>query len=117
MNYQRNGLEVHIERSPLGTVDIYFIDRRSGRTRVAQPLQLVFEEVNPGEAPRHGPTLSLDDMWGEELLQAFADALDKRNIKTDKDAKIEGTLGATREHLQDLRRLLKLAPKGTDAQT
>ncbi len=117
MNHQHNGLEVHIERTPLGTLDIYFIDRRGDRLHVAQPVDLIFEEVQPGEAPKHGPTLRLYDGWGEELLQAFAEALDKRNIKTEKDAKIEGTLEATRFHLEDLRRLLKLRPKETDAQS
>ncbi len=117
MNHQHNGLEVHIERTPLGTLEIYFIDRRGGRLRVAQPVNLIFEEMQPGEAPKHGPTLRLYDDWGEELLQAFAESLDKRNIKTDKDAKIEGTLEATRFHLEDLRRLLKLRPKEDREQT
>jgi len=38
----------------------------------------------------------------------LAEELDKRDIKTDKDAKIQGILEATRFHLMDLRELLKL---------
>ena len=42
------------------------------------------------------------------IFQALAEALDERGIKTDKDAKIQGTLEATRFHLEDLRKMLKL---------
>lgn len=44
----------------------------------------------------------------ESLFSALAEALDKNGVRTDKDAKIEGTLEATKFHLQDLRKLLKL---------
>ena len=57
------------------------------------------------------PSLKLPGNIGRALLQAFAEALDKDGIKTDKDAKLQGTIEATKYHLEDLRTLLKLKEK------
>lgn len=54
------------------------------------------------------PLLIIDARIGKQMLDAFAETLDTLNIKTDKDAKIQGTLDATRYHLEDLRKLLAL---------
>ena len=43
-----------------------------------------------------------------DLFKALADALDQQGIKTEMDAKIEGKFEATKYHLEDLRKLLKL---------
>lgn len=52
--------------------------------------------------------MRLSNLVAQDFLQALAEALDDRGIKTDKDAKIQGTLEATEYHLEDLRSLLKL---------
>ena len=52
--------------------------------------------------------MKLNNIIAQDFLQGLAEALDKQGIKTDKDAKIQGTLDATRYHLEDLRKLLKL---------
>lgn len=52
--------------------------------------------------------MKVSDIIAQEFLQALAEALDKNGIKTDKDAKIQGTLEATKYHLEDMRSLLKL---------
>lgn len=58
--------------------------------------------AKPGELTR-------DDLYFVEMdddqLQAFADALAGRGIKTSNDHKNEGLLEATREHLNDMRRI------------
>lgn len=54
------------------------------------------------------PTFFIGGMLEREFLEVLAEALDKKNIKTDKDAKIQGTLEAQKYHLEDLRKLLKL---------
>jgi len=43
-----------------------------------------------------------------DALQAFAEALSERGIKTDNDHKIAGTLEATKYHLEDMRKLAKV---------
>ena len=83
--------------------DILISYEEGGLRYVAKPLELEFEQVTVG-MPVKGPTLTLDSA----TMQQFAEALDKEGIKTDKDAKIEGLLEATRAHLEDTRTLLKL---------
>ena len=43
-----------------------------------------------------------------ELLKAMADLLEEEKIQTDSQHKIEGKLDATKYHLEDLRKILKL---------
>lgn len=43
-----------------------------------------------------------------DALQAFAEALAERGIKTDNDHKIAGTLEATKYHLEDMRKIAKV---------
>ena len=91
-----------------GTIRILFVDHRGAghRRHVAKPVELEWVEQEPGTIAE--PTLVLDGFWAEEFLRAFAEALDEKGIRTDKDARIEGNLEATRYHLEDLRTLLKL---------
>jgi hypothetical protein len=62
--------------------------------------------INIGEDPK--PFLTFSGTIAQEFFQGLAEALDAQGIKTDKDAKIQGTLEATKYHLEDLRTLLKL---------
>ena len=61
------------------------------------------ENGNSGE-----PSLHLSGRLGEEIMQAMAEAFSKRGIKTENDHKLQGTLEATKYHLEDMRSLLKL---------
>lgn len=79
------------------------------RTYIAKPVKLEFKEIKAGEIPP--PTLVLRGLVAQDVMQSLAEALDKKGFKTDKDAKIEGTLVATRYHLEDLRKLLNLEKK------
>jgi hypothetical protein len=68
----------------------------------AKPLPpLEWEHVEPGASRE--PTFSLSPVDA----QALAEGLSAQGIRTDNDAKIAGTLEATRAHLADLRALLK----------
>lgn len=58
------------------------------------------------------PTLFINSESQQEILKALADALDAEGVKTDNDHKLIGTLDATRYHLEDLRKLMKL-PEST----
>ena len=42
----------------------------------------------------------------DDLLISMANLLDKKNIKTDSNAKVEGLLNATKYHLEDMRKLV-----------
>ena len=63
------------------------------------------------EAKRHEsikPFLTFSYLMAKDFFKAFATALDEKGFKPDSNAKIEGTLNATKYHLEDLRTMLKL---------
>jgi hypothetical protein len=100
-------MKVKIYKNPYkAAIDILIYEEREGKRYIAQPVTLVFKEWKEGETIE--PTLTVAHFLEDEFLKALAEALDEKGIKTDKDAKIEGLLEATRHHLEDLRRLLKL---------
>jgi len=98
-------LIVSISPGPFG-VELYIGEALGEKFSVARPVELVFEEVSKEIVCE--PTLKMNTFFAMELFRALAEAMDKEGIKTDKDAKIEGTLEATRYHLEDLRKLLEL---------
>ena len=67
---------------------------------------IIFEPTRAdGDDP---PTLRLDSRSAHSLFKALAEALSGEGIRTDSDAKLHGTLEATRAHLADMRELLGL---------
>lgn len=83
-------------------VGISFLQYRDGKKFIAKPIKLEFIEV--AMDCRVESTLYLSSEYAEEV----ANGLDKLDIKTDRNSKIEGTLDATKYHLEDLRKMLKL---------
>ncbi len=77
-----------------------------GKKQIARPITLEFEEWKEGVGSE--PTLTLDGIAARELCQY----LTSNGIRTDNDSEIAGKLMAQSAHLQDLRHLLKLPPKG-----
>ena len=61
---------------------------------------------------KEGVSYKEDDVWFAEMsddqLQAFADSLAGKGIKTINDHKNEGLLEATKYHLEDMRKIAKL---------
>lgn len=66
-------------------------------------------------AVRDDVDIKEEDVWFAEMnndqLQAFANSLASKGIKTTNDSKNEGLLEATKYHLEDMRTLLKLNMK------
>ena len=54
------------------------------------------------------PTMKFPIHIKTEIFKALADGLSKNGIETDSQSKIQGTLEATKYHLEDLRSILKL---------
>jgi hypothetical protein len=67
--------------------------------------------VELGEKVPPEYVLTLPWNMSQEIENALAQWLARKGIRNDQDAKFEGTLDATRYHLEDLRELLKLSPK------
>ena len=102
-------MKILINKNPIGVLQMYFIEEKNSRTYMAKHVELEMEEYKDGMI--FEPTLILHGGIASELLKSLAEELDSKGIKTDKDAKIAGTLDATRYHLEDLRKLLKLRRK------
>ena len=101
--------EVKIYEEPWrDSVNIIFFYREGEKVYKAKNVELEFEEIKEYAAIDDKATIVLSSFKAHELLRSLAEALDEKDIKTDKDAKIQGTLSATRYHLEDLRKLLKL---------
>jgi len=88
-------------------IEIVFLEEKGkDELYVARPVDIVFEKYEPGKSIE--PTLRISRLMSHEFLEAWAKALDEHGIKTPKQLKAEGVLDATKYHLEDLRKLLKL---------
>lgn len=102
-------IEIYVDNNPeFAGLKIYIIERLpNGKIAVGKPMDLELEIQEEGfELPE--PTLKLNPNIGEEFLKAMATMLDNRGIKTKSMHTIEGNLEATKYHLEDLRKMLKL---------
>lgn len=108
MNKLTDGFQVFIDKQGWGlSTSLLFVERRNGKTYIAKPVELIFEEAKEDDYIEQ-PTMRLSNLYSEQLFKALAEALDQHGTKTDNDFKIHGLLEATKYHLSDLRRLLKL---------
>lgn len=97
-----------ISNFAIGGYDLYITRKRGdGRIEFIQlpdPVLCVTVDPMTAEAERIRPTLTISEHTANRMAQALAD----KDIKTDRDAKLQGTIEAMREHLADLRKMLKL---------
>lgn len=101
-----NPMKVRIYSNPWdNTTNIAFLVQKNGQWHIAKPVELVFEPIEDGTM-NIPPTIMLSSEVAHEFLTGLAQALDDRGIKTDSDAKLQGTLEATKFHLEDMRGLL-----------
>lgn len=102
-----NKLRVSIRKSEFtNELEIYIGEKRFDGMYIAKPVELVLEKHIEGE--NLDPTIKIGGFLADEFLKVLAEELDNKGIKTDKDERIKGTLDATKYHLEDLRKLLKL---------
>lgn len=77
------------------SVRIFIYEERGDKTFVVKPVKLELEEIDSSSTIDIKPTLTIDGR-SNQFLESLAEELDELKIKTDKDAKIQGTLEATR---------------------
>lgn len=87
--------------------EIVFWERRGDKIAVVEPMELKFTETAEG-AFLTQPSLRIPYHMAPGFFKALAEVMDKEGIKTENDHKIQGLLEATKFHLQDMRKLLKL---------
>ena len=102
-------MEAKIYYNPIyDSLEILIIEKfPDGRRAVALPVKLEMKVIELGAMVTE-PTLRLNGGLADSFLKAMANGLDEYGIKTDQDAKLQGTLEATRYHLSDLRKILKI---------
>ncbi len=97
--------EVHIVSSPWSRSNRIYLVKNDNHGGLALLANGILKRLTEGESSEKDYFAEMTD----EQLQAFADALADKGIKTVKDSKNEGLLEATRYHLEDMR---KIAMKG-----
>jgi len=90
------------------TTKIIFVEKQLDKRFVHNLYTQQMQEIKDCEEIPDEFIMKVPDHLSLIFLKKFAEAIDEQGIKTDMDAKIEGTLEATKYHLEDLRKLLKL---------
>ncbi len=98
-------IQVFIEQKPCNRgVDIYIYEERNGKTCLYQTTELTIKECEAGASDE--PTIKFNYPIANELLQALQEAIVNIGIKPKEGNKIEGLYEATKEHLNDMRKLV-----------
>jgi hypothetical protein len=95
------------------SVDIWVIeDRPNGIVAILHGDK--FDEYDKNAAVQIEPSLSIPRFafQGDNVAKILLKAIEDMGVKSDPDAKLEGTLEATRYHLEDMREMLKLQRRG-----
>jgi len=95
-----------------GCIDFYIYKDINRKKFISKPVELEFVEVDE-DGSSNDPTFQLNRYDAPEFMQSLAEELSKKHIKTDNDHKIQGTLDATKKHLNDMRKLVFLNIKET----
>lgn len=105
-----DGFFVKMQRNVYNScVDIVIGQRGRSTTSIVKPIQMVFEEIKDNYQIVE-PSLRLTHWVAEPFLKAFADMLHQENIKPTTQSFIEGELIATKKHLEDMRKLMRIKP-------
>lgn len=102
----QDGLKIAIwQEPPFGSVCVAIYYELADKIQIAKPVDLIFETYDQGALPE--ATIRIGHFAAKSFLTGLAEELDHLGVKTERDAKLEGTLEATRLHLDDSRWLVK----------
>ena len=101
-------MKVKIYTTPeFDTINILLYEEGpDGKKHIIKPINLIAHEYKEGDPIE--PTIRLSSNYSKQFMQEMADELRKQGVRTKQDELNEGELGATKYHLSDLRKLLKL---------
>ena len=96
-----HGLQVFVKAHPWSDgFDVYVLSKRSDGNFILNGD--VWSEAKEGD--EHKPTFRLTS----EMAKLLTEALLSKGVRPDEESRNEGRLEATRYHLEDLRKMLKL---------
>jgi hypothetical protein len=101
-------MKIRVGKSDFGlTIDfLFYLETNGYPSHVAKPVELEFVPMEEGKISQ--PTVSINSLEGQQLLKSLIEELENQGIRADKEAKNEGELIASKYHLEDLRKLLKI---------
>ena len=100
-------LEVRTHEDPWsGDLKIAILEHEGRNTRIAKPVLLEMEPLP--EAQRIKPTIVIPRHYAAAFMRSLTEAVDKSGMRPPAMELMRGQLEATKYHLEDLRRLLKL---------
>jgi len=88
-------------------LELYIIEEGGDYRAVAQPIDMIFKRFQLGEVIS-GPTLRVPDYFALPMIKAFAELAGTMGVKRTDESKTEGLYEATKYHLEDMRKLMKL---------
>ncbi len=91
---------------PFNELRIILYEENNGKKYIVKPMKMVVEEYREGQYTE--PSLRISGATATEFMQEMANEIKTQGIRTDIDKINEGSLVATKYHLEDLRKLLKL---------
>jgi hypothetical protein len=99
-----------VQNDPFLKTDIYIYEQHEQKRSLAQPVELIFKDIKEADYSTDSikPTISIHQEFAFALFKALADELHRNGVRTDQDELNEGELKALKNHLEDLRKLLKL---------
>ena len=102
-------MEVNIQEDfSTQTVKMIFYDMDERSKRVYNLYTGESTQVEEGMVIPEEFIMKVPGYMANALLKSLAEALSERGVKTKMDATMEGQLDATKYHLEDLRKLLKI---------
>ncbi len=88
--------------------EVAFVENRGDRRTAFNFVSGTAEDIREGTPiPKEGIMKIPTDLFNE-IVKGFAEIANEKGLKLDSDMKREGQLEATKYHLEDMRKLLKL---------
>lgn len=89
-------------------LNLIFSEKQGDKYAVYNLFSGIAKVLNNNEGCPDDFVMKIPEDMEYEVLQQLSEVASEKGAKPDQQAKIEGTLQATKEHLKDLRHLLKL---------
>lgn len=98
----------HSENYDRFTISVAFVSLEGSIRTIWNFAKGIATVVQPGDLLPKECIMEIPNNLFDEMIKAFAEIANEKGMKLESDLKREGKLEATKYHLEDLRKLLKL---------
>jgi hypothetical protein len=104
-------MKIYIDKPFLGGLVKIFVLEEKGRERYAITLDrttklLTQKKIEDGSAEEAETFIELPVGFFNDFVKAITDYASNNNIKTESETLLQGKLGATERHLEDMRKIV-----------